>query len=86
MKAPNVLIKVMKNKETTIKLEHIATGQEKNIPITDREYLLLTNNRDIDGASEMGFQSMIDRGVLDDEWHLDFFFEGVYLGDQLRSH
>jgi len=76
----------MKNKETTIKLEHIATGQEKNIPITDREYLLLTNNRDIDGASEMGFQSMIDRGVLDDEWHLDFFFEGVYLGDQLRSH
>ena len=74
------------NKETTIKLEHIATGQQKNIPITDREYLLLTNNRDIDGASEMGFQSMIDRGVLDDEWHLDFFFEGVYLGDQLRSH
>ena len=76
----------MKNKETTIKLEHIATGQQKNIPITDREYLLLTNNREIDGASEMGFQSMIDRGVLDDEWHLDFFFEGVYLGDQLRSH
>ena len=76
----------MKNKETTIKLEHIATGQEKNIPITDREYLLLTNNRDIDGASEMGFQSMIDRGVLDEEWHLDFFFEGVYLGDQLKSH
>ena len=76
----------MKNKETTIKLEHIATGQQKNIPITDREYLLLTNNRDIDGASEMGFQSMIDRGVLDEEWHLDFFFEGVYLGDQLRSH
>ena len=76
----------MKNKETTIKLEHIATGQEKNIPIIDREYLLLTNNRDIDGASEMGLQSMIDRGVLDDEWHLDFFFEGVYLGDQLRSH
>jgi hypothetical protein len=76
----------MKNKETTIKLEHIATGQEKNIPITDREYLLLTNNRDIDGASEMGFQSMINRGVLDDEWHLDFFFEGVYLGDQLKSH
>ena len=76
----------MKNKETTIKLEHIATGQQKNIPITDREYLLLTNNRDIDGASEMGFQTMIDRGVLDEEWHLDFFFEGVYLGDQLKSH
>ena len=74
------------NKETTIKLEHIATSQQKDIPITDREYLLLTNNRNIDTASDMGFQSMIDRGVLDEEWHLDFFFEGVYLGNQLSSH
>ena len=74
------------NKETTVKLEHIATGQQKDIPITNREYLLLTNNMNIDTASDMGFQSMIDRGVLDNEWHLDFFFEGVYLGNQLRSH
>ena len=74
------------NKETTVKLEHIATGQQKDIPITNREYLLLTNNMNIDTASDMGFQSMIDRGVLDDEWHLDFFFEGVYLGEQLSSH
>ena len=68
------------------KLEHIATGQQKDIPITNREYLLLTNNMNIDTASDMGFQSMIDRGVLDNEWHLDFFFEGVYLGEQLKSH
>ena len=74
------------NIETTIKLEHIATGQQKDIPITDREYLLLTNNMNIDTASDMGFQSMIDRGVLDEEWHLDFFFEGVYFENQLRSH
>ena len=74
------------NKETTVKLEHIATGQQKDIPITDREYLLLTNNFNIDAASDMAFQSMIERGVLDDELHLDFFFEGVYLGNQLRSH
>ena len=73
-------------KETTVKLEHIATGQQKDIPITDREYLLLTNNMNIDTASDMGFQSMIERGVLDDEWHLDFFFEGVYLGEQLKSN
>ena len=74
------------NTETTIKLEHIATGQQKDIPITNREYLLLTNNRNIDTASDMGFQSMIDRSVLDAEWYLDFFFEGVYVGDQLKSH
>ncbi len=74
------------NKETTIKLEHIATRQQKDIPITDREYLLLTNNFNIDAASDMAFQSMIDRGVLDNEWHQDFFFEGVYCGNQLKSH
>ena len=75
-----------KNKVTTIKLEHIATGQQQDIPITNKEYLLLTNNMNIDVASDMAFQSMIDRSVLDDEWYRDFFFEGVYCGNQLRSH
>jgi len=70
----------------SVRLEHIATSYQQIIPINHLEYKLLTVRKNHDWGSDRAFASMISRGVIDDDVFDHFFFEGVYLDDQLRSH
>ena len=72
--------------EASVRLEHIATGYPQIIAINHLEFNLLTGKYNIDWGSDRAFASMISRGVINDDVFDHFFFEGVYLDDQLRSH
>jgi hypothetical protein len=72
--------------KATVKLEHIATGYQQIIPINHLEFNLLTSKYNMDWGSDRAFDCMRSRGVIDDDVFDHFFFEGVYLDGQLRSH
>ena len=68
-------------KSPYIKLEHIATRTPMLIEVNAKEYQLLASkdfNVDIDSLSDMAFESMISRGVLESDVWDQFFFEGLY--------
>ena len=68
-----------------IKLEHIATRQPLAVEVNAKEYQWLAADvafnsfgKDIDELTDMAFESMISRGVLDSDVWEQFFFEGLY--------
>ena len=72
-----------------IKLEHIATRIPLEVKVNAKEYQLLACkdfNVDIDSLTDMAFDSMISRGVLDVDVWAQFFFEGLYLDNRLITH
>ncbi len=81
-----------------VKFEHIATRQPLEIEITPHEFDLLTAKSDVDKKTDQAWLSMWLRDTeINSKSQLnshedienffkDFFFEGVFMNDQLRSH
>ena len=82
----------------TAKFEHIATRIPLEIKLTPHEFDLLTAKSDVDEKTDQAWLSMwlrntelnsqTPRASDEDinEFFQDFFFEGVFMNGQLRSH
>ena len=90
-------IEIVDNK-FTVKFEHIATRIPKEIDITSHEFDLLTSKSDVDKNTDQAWLSMWLRNseinsqtqkTSDEdinEFFQDFYFDGVFMNGQLRSH
>jgi len=82
----------------TVKFEHIATSIPEVVEINQNEFNLLTKKPVDDSNTDQAWLSMWLRNtVLNsnsgksaqediEEWFNQFFFEGVFKNNQLRSH
>jgi len=87
-----------KNEKLTVRFEHIATTIPEVLEITPHEFSLLTKKPVDDNETFQAWLSMWLRDTAInsnsgksaeediEEWFSQYFFEGVFKNDQLRSH
>mgnify|MGYP003121177572 CR=1 FL=1 len=88
----------LKDDKFTAKFEHIATRIPLEIDLVENEFNLLTTKTDVDKSTQQAWLSMwlrktemnsqtyrtSDEDI--NEFFQDYFFDGVFLNGELRSH